>query len=75
MKCVCQEIATLRGNEADAYMAEHLRLILFDLENWENLYECPETGIRWLETFPYPAAHGGGPPVLQRLRAGEDNGT
>jgi hypothetical protein len=64
MKCVGAIILPLKGNQADQYMREHLRLVKIDIDAWVGHNECPDTGVRWVETHPYPAAHGGGPPCF-----------
>ncbi len=67
MRCVCKTVGFLKGAEADRYINEHLRLVRVDYDNWEGHFECPETGLRWVETHPYPAAQAGGPPELRRV--------
>jgi hypothetical protein len=72
MKCTCKSVALLKGVDAEHYMNEHLRLLGVDHNTREAHFECPDTGLRWVETYPYPAAHGYGPPELRRVDAPQD---
>ena len=68
MKCKCIEINKLEGNEAIQYARNHLRKVKVDGEKWEIEYICPESGIRWIEDFPYGESHGGGPSRLRKIQ-------
>jgi hypothetical protein len=72
MKCVCKTVAFLKGVEADRYMNEHLRLLRIDYNDWKGYFECPETGLQWVETHPFPALQAGGPPELRRVDSPKD---
>lgn len=67
MKCICQEITELKGNEADDYVKNHLQEISVDAENWQGTYECPLTGFKWLRDYPNSELHGGGSPRLRKI--------
>ena len=67
MKCICQEITELEGNDADEYAKNHLKEISVDVENWQVTYECPVIGLKWLKDFPHSELHGGGSPRLRKL--------
>ena len=67
MKCVCKTVAFLKGVEADRYVEGHLRLLSMDYTRWIGRYECPETGLQWIKTYPFPALQAGGPPELRRI--------
>lgn len=69
MICRCKDIDQLDGTEAQEYASEHLQLVNVDVTRWVTEYVCPQTGRRWIESYPYPSAHGGGPP---RLTAKQD---
>jgi len=56
----------MAGRAAQDYAQEHLKKLSVN-EKWQVLYECPETGIHWLEDYPHGELHGGGPPRLRRL--------
>ncbi len=43
-----------------------------DTEKWEKIFTDEETGERWLMDFPYPEAHGGGPPRLRKIPQGTE---
>lgn len=67
MKCSCDGIQQLEGNEAEAYANEHLRQVSVDNKTWEVVFECPETGKQWLMDYPESEQHGGGPSRLRAL--------
>jgi hypothetical protein len=67
MICKCLHIDELKGVEAEDYAKEHLKLRARDQEKWQEEYECPSTGKRWLMEFPLAEAHGGGPARLRRM--------
>lgn len=67
MRCICQDVFEFTGNEALAYAENHLKTISIDKNNWQTLYECPITGIQWIEDYPYSEYHGGGSPRLRKL--------
>ena len=60
MICKCNELEEINGRDAQDYAFEHLNKLLSG-DNWETLYECPNTGIKWLEDFPHSDWHGGPP--------------
>ena len=68
MKCIClnKEISELHGVELQDYVKHHLRLIEIN-KKWETSYECPDTGVQWLEDFPDSQLHGGGTPRLRKI--------
>ena len=51
MKCRCDEIERLDGEEAEAYASEHLRLIERGRDNFE-MYQCDATRSSWIMDFP-----------------------
>ncbi len=59
----------LNGAEAQQYARTHLCERARNA-TWEALYECPATHRWWLEWYPYPEAHGGGPPELTQISRG-----
>jgi hypothetical protein len=65
--CRCEELQHLDGAEAREYARAHLVKIKVDLDKWQILYECPNTGKLWKEYYPYPDSHGGGPPELVQI--------
>jgi hypothetical protein len=67
MKCICQKITELEGNDALDYAENHLEIISIDKDNWQTLYECPVTGIQWLKDYPDSEYHGGGSPRLRKM--------
>ncbi len=67
MPCQCLNVQRLSGNQADDYVKKHLRLVKHDTVRWEGLFRCPETGTYWKQWYPWPEAHGGGPPELTRI--------
>ena len=69
MRCACDSLFELRGNEADQYAREHLDKITVDLVNWTVSYRCLDTGRLWLRDSPQGELHGGGPPRLRQLDA------
>ena len=50
MKCRCDEIERLDGEDADAYASEHLRLIERGRDNYE-MYQCDSTRSSWIMDF------------------------
>ncbi len=73
MMCRCAEVTELWDAEAKDYEAAHLRLIETRAGGWEAVFECPETGVRWIEDWPRSEEHGGGPRRLSRLQSTEDD--
>jgi hypothetical protein len=69
MRCACDSIYELTGNEADQYAREHLQETGVDAVNWTVTYECPDTGLVWLRDSPHAELQGGGPPRLRQLDA------
>ncbi len=69
MRCACESLTVLTGNEAEQYAAEHLEKLEVDPVNWTKRFVCTETGQVWLMDYPRSHLHGGGPPRLQRLDA------
>jgi len=57
-RCRCRTIASLEGDPAGAYAREHLRLDAVATDGWSARWSCPDTGMRWRETyFPAWGAH------------------
>jgi hypothetical protein len=52
---------------------QHLTKIAYSAQSggWETLYRDPEDGRYWERTYPKSEMHGGGPPALVCLAAGE----
>ena len=67
MRCICQDISEIEGNDVLDYIEGHLKTILIDKDKWQTLYECPFTGIQWLEDYPQGEYHGGGSPRLRKM--------
>lgn len=67
MICRCKELDTLWDQEAKIYADMHLKKVEVRAHGWEIIYECPDSGERWLEDYPYSEAQGGGPMRLRRL--------
>lgn len=68
-KCRCEDINELVGNEALNYIKWHLEI--FEEMNWQIIYRCPSTKIKWLLDYPQGAYHGGGSPRLRKLPLNE----
>ncbi len=62
---VCERIAWL--------LAHHLHKIADSPQSgaWETLYRDPDDGRYWERTYPQSEMHGGGPPQLKSIAAGE----
>jgi len=69
--CKCDLFTQLEGNEGENYARSHLAEIKTDQINWKTLYKCPTTGKYWREYFPFPEAHGGGPPEFVQISAAQ----
>lgn len=67
MRCACESLFQLTGNEADEYSREHLTEVEVDAVNWTVQYVCPETSRRWLRDSPQAELQGGGPPRLRQI--------
>ena len=52
VECRCDRTRELYGDEAERYVAEHLRSTGSRTEVLEEDYTCPDTGMRWLLDFP-----------------------
>ncbi len=72
MKCRCNEIDYLDGVAAQKYAREHLQTVSINADDRQTEYVCPDTGKRWLEDCPYPAAHADGPPRLRAMPLKEE---
>lgn len=72
MRCRCEEISELWGDEAKSYADKHLEQVEVRADGWEVLYRCPITGHHWLEDYPRGEEHGGGPMRLRRLDTGSN---
>ena len=67
MRCACESLTLLNGNEADEYANEHLHRIDVDAVNWTKRFDCPRTGATWIMDYPDSHLHGGGSPRLRKL--------
>lgn len=67
MKCKCAQTERLHGAEGQDYEREHLRELSVDVETWQVLLQCPETGLLWKKYYPNPEAHGGGAPEYVKI--------
>jgi hypothetical protein len=67
MKCECTRTERLHGAAGQEYEHGHLRELAVDLESWQMLLECPETGLLWKKYYPNPQAHGGGAPDYVKI--------
>ena len=65
MRCRCDDVLELWGDEAKTYVSQHLREVDVRADGWGAIHVCPVTGIRWVEDYPHGEEHGGG---LMRLR-------
>ncbi len=67
MRCVCDRVHELEGQEAETYAEDHLEKLEVDSVRWTKNFVCPSTGRTWLMDFPQSGAHGSGPPRLRQL--------
>jgi hypothetical protein len=58
----------LEGKDALDFAEKYLRKGLIDSQNWEIEYENPDNGDKWIMTYPDSEAHGGGSPLLTKVR-------
>lgn len=58
-----------RGVEAVAFAKTSLRKIRVNSVNWIVEFVDPETGDRWIQTYPDGAVQGGGSPLLQKVKS------
>jgi hypothetical protein len=65
--CKCLSEEKMHGAEGAKYTAEHLIEIAYNQDTWETLYECPETGVLWVKTYPHAEYHGGGSPDFVKI--------
>ncbi|MFP5342078.1 MAG: hypothetical protein ACLGIJ_03995 [Candidatus Limnocylindria bacterium] len=66
-RCRCSEVEALAGDDGIAYARDHLRLASVAQDGWSAGWICPETGVRWHETYR-PAWRSGDPGErLERL--------
>ena len=70
MNCICQDISELEGNEALAYIEDHLHPIYIDSVTRKTLYICPVTHVNWLEDYLHIEYYGGGNPRLRKITTG-----
>jgi len=69
VRCACDTLFELEGNEAKQYARDHLVEIEADAVNWTARYRCPDTGRLWLRDYPQSELHGGGPTRLRQVDA------
>lgn len=65
--CRCNEINHIHGREGQDYVSSHLEELAVNDSEWTVLYRCPVTSIFWKLSYPYPEAHGGGPPDFDQI--------
>ena len=64
MKCECENLSLLKKLDSqfmDRYR-EHLEKIELDHETWDIIYQCSETKLFFIKSFPQSELHGVGPP-------------
>jgi len=69
VRCACDAVFELTGNQADEYSREHLEEVKVDNVNWTVEYRCPTTGAAWILDWPQSGLQGGGPPRLRQFDA------
>ena len=52
-KCSCYSVSEHEGEEARAYIAEHLEKVRVDADRWTVEYRCPLYEKRWLSDQPW----------------------
>jgi hypothetical protein len=52
MDCRCNDATEFYGEEAERYAREHLHTDEVRSESFEEVLACPDTGARWLLSFP-----------------------
>lgn len=67
MRCACETLFELGGNEANQYVREHLVEVSADVDNWTFSFRCPAVGRSWLLDYPKSHQHGGGSVRLRQL--------
>ena len=67
MRCACDSLVELHGDEAERYSREHVEKLDVDPLNWLVRYRCPDTGRLWIRDFPRGDPQAGGPPRLRQL--------
>lgn len=65
--CNCKEITHIEGNEGSKYAESHLKVLKVDSSEFTTLYQCPETGILWKESYPNINFQGGGSPEFNQI--------
>ena len=69
-KCECRSLRRITpgaGLDARDYARGHLRVLVADVEQWESLYGCPETGRLWKLYFEQPERYGARWPQLVQV--------
>lgn len=72
--CECRELKRVTagaGLSAHDYARGHLRVLVADVEQWESLYGCPETGRLWKLYFEQPERYGARWPQLVQVPSEE----
>jgi hypothetical protein len=67
MKCRCIETERLHGAAGQDYESAHLRELVVEVETWQMLLQCPETGTLWKKYYPSSGGHGGGAPDYVKI--------
>ena len=69
-RCECRSLRRITsgtGLDAHDYARGHLRVLVADVEQWESLYGCPETGRLWKLYFEQPERYGARWPQLVQV--------
>jgi hypothetical protein len=75
MKCECNSIDILKGAEAQEYANEHLVEVEADSTQWKIEYVCPKTDQKFIMEYPQSEYHGGGPPLLRKIKPDHSSDT
>ena len=64
-----QTRADLTSQRIQWLTSHHLRKVAFSKQwgAWETLFQDPDDGRYWEQTYPQSEMHGGGPPTLKCL--------
>ena len=68
MECRCNSVDELYGTEAEQYAAEHLVSDEVRTSAFEEDFSCPDTGRRWMLSYPERTQSDPGQARLQLRR-------
>jgi len=68
--CSCSEREQYLGNKGIEFVKSLIE-ISNNYKEWKTLYKCRDCGEYWELSYPQSELHGGGPPVVNKLKGAD----